>query len=620
MKWGELFVLTAVVVLFEGFFSCANAFEVSGLDLTKTWNVGAIEIDGNHAFSEKALRRECQTKSKKKYFPFKHPPPFDPSAFLADLEQIRLFYETHGYYDAKVRYDLRPEPEKRLVNPLIVIEEGMPVSISRISVDIAGQQRPKSPGQIMVKPGEMRSLLKIKEGEPFDQQKYREAEASLRRWFLEKGHARVRVERRADVYLHDKRATVRYSVVPGPVCFFGHTRIQGLKQVEEGVVRREIGYHEGERFALSKLRITRQRLLDLRLFQMVRIEPDTSQDLPEDVVNIGLKVIERPPKDLRLSLGYSTEEGIRTQVGWENVNFFGDARNASLIAEYSSLVRKFSGRLMNPHFPSFRSRSILEFSQYDDEEDTYMLYATRVAPRVEHDFPYHLTGILGYRVEYARHTDVNPLTEAAIGKLDKKGVISGPSVGLRFDTTDDPLDPKRGGLIGLYLDSSLGPLGGEYTYYRMLLEGRRYQGIGFRTTLATKLKLGIADAIGSIEHYPLFERFYSGGQSSVRGYERRRLGPIGRADDPLGGLSLVEGSVELRKPVFDGISAATFLDFGQVSMRHFDIPFNALKFAAGVGVSYKSPIGPLRVDLGFPFDPPDGDRGWQVYFSIGHMF
>lgn len=620
MKWGELFVLTAVVVLFEGFFSCANAFEVSGLDLTKTWNVGAIEIDGNHAFSEKALRREFQTKSKKKYFPFKHPPPFDPSAFLADLEQIRLFYETHGYYDAKVRYDLRPEPEKRLVNPLIVIEEGIPVSISRISVDIAGQQRPKSPGQIIVKPEEMRSLLKIKEGEPFDQQKYREAEASLRRWFLEKGHARVRVERRADVYLHDERATIRYSIVPGPVCFFGHTRIQGLKQVEEGVVRREIGYHEGERFALSKLRITRQRLLDLRLFQMVRIEPDTSQDLPEDVVNIGLKVIERPPKDLRLSLGYSTEEGIRTQVGWENVNFFGDARNASLIAEYSSLVRKFSGRLMNPHFPSFRSRSILEFSQYDDEEDTYMLYATRVAPRVEHDFPYHLTGILGYRVEYARHTDVNPLTEAAIGKLDKKGVISGPSVGLRFDTTDDPLDPKRGSLIGLYLDSSLGPLGGEYTYYRMLLEGRRYQGIGFRTTLATKLKLGIADAIGSIEHYPLFERFYSGGQSSVRGYERRRLGPIGRADDPLGGLSLVEGSVELRRPVFDGISAATFLDFGQVSMKHFDIPFNSLKFAAGVGVSYKSPIGPLRVDLGFPFDPPDGDRGWQVYFSIGHMF
>jgi len=118
----------------------------------------------------------------------------------------------------------------------------------------------------------------------------------------------------------------------------------------------------------------------------------------------------------------------------------------------------------------------------------------------------------------------------------------------------------------------------------------------------------------------LFERFYAGGQSSVRGFERRRLGPIGQANDPLGGLSLVEGSVELRRPIFDSISGATFLDFGQVSMKHFDPPFNGLKLAAGVGASYKSPIGPVRVDLGIPFDAPDGDRGWQVYFSIGHMF
>lgn len=615
-----LFVITALIVLLEGFFLGVNAVEVAGLDLTRPWNVGAIEIEGNIAFSGKTLKKVFQTKSKNKYLPFKHPPAFDPVVFLADLEQLKLFYETHGYYDVHIRYDLAPEPEKRRVNPLIVLEEGLPVRISRISIDIAGQKRQVSPGQARVQAEELRPLLQISEGEPFDQQKYRETEASLRRWFLEKGHARVRIERRADVYLRDKCAIVQYSIVPGPVCFFGHTRIQGLKRVEEEVVRKEIVYHEGERFALSKLRRTRQRLLDLRLFQMVRLEPDSKQAIPEEAVDLGLKVIERPPRDLRLSLGYSTEEGIKTQVGWEHVNFFGSARNASLTAEYSSLVRKFSGRLLNPHFPFFRSRAILEFSQYDNDEDTYMLYATRIAPRIEHDFPYHLTGILGYRAEYARHTDVNPLTGAAIGGLDRKGIISGPSIGVRFDTTDDPLDPKKGGVVGLYLDSSLGPLGGEYTYYRMLLEGRHYQGIGFRTTLATRLKVGLADPIGSIEHYPLFERFYAGGQSSVRGFERRRLGPIGQANDPLGGLSLVEGSVELRRPIFDGISGATFLDFGQVSMKRFDPPFNGLKLAAGVGMSYKSPIGPVRLDLGIPFDAPDGDRGWQVYFGIGHMF
>jgi len=157
----------------------------------------------------------------------------------------------------------------------------LPVRISRISIDIADQKRHVSPGQARVQAEELRPLLQISKGDPFDQQKYRETEASLRRWFLEKGYARVSIERRADVYLRDKYAIVQYSIIPGPVCFFGHTRIQGLKRVKEEVVRKEIVYHEGERFALSKLRRTRQSLLDLRLFQMVRLERIQSKQYPK---------------------------------------------------------------------------------------------------------------------------------------------------------------------------------------------------------------------------------------------------------------------------------------------------------------------------------------------------
>lgn len=116
-----LFVITALIVLLEGFFLGVNAVEVAGLDLTRPWNVGAIEIEGNIAFSGKTLKKVFQTKSKNKYLPFKHPPAFDPVVFLADLEQLKLFYETHGYYDVHIRYDLAPEPEKRRVNPLIGI-------------------------------------------------------------------------------------------------------------------------------------------------------------------------------------------------------------------------------------------------------------------------------------------------------------------------------------------------------------------------------------------------------------------------------------------------------------------------------------------------------------------
>jgi outer membrane translocation and assembly module TamA len=106
----------------------------------------------------------------------------------------------------------------------------------------------------------------------------------------------------------------------------------------------------------------------------------------------------------------------------------------------------------------------------------------------------------------------------------------------------------------------------------------------------------------------------------VRGYGRHRLGPISASDDPVGGRSLIEGSLELRRPLFANIGGALFLDFGQVSLRSFDLPVDDLRFALGFGVSYTTPIGPLRLDLGFPLKPPHGDQPWQVHFSIGQFF
>src|SRR5581483_9623793 len=116
-----------------------------------------------------------------------------------------------------------------------------------------------------------------------------------------------------------------------------------------------------------------------------------------------------------------------------------------------------------------------------------------------------------------------------------------------------------------------------------------------------------------------FERFYAGGINSVRGYERWRVGPL-VDDDPIGGRSVVEWSLELRHPITEQLGGALFLDAGQVSRSSFDIPFGSLRYGTGFGVRYKSPVGPLRVDLGFPVQPPDDDPRWQVHVSVGAAF
>jgi outer membrane protein assembly factor BamA len=254
------------------------------------------------------------------------------------------------------------------------------------------------------------------------------------------------------------------------------------------------------------------------------------------------------------------------------------------------------------------------------DEETYLLQATRFNPRLEYRFNDQLSGFFGYRLEHDDFSKVDQATINAVGGFQNKGLISGPILGLAWNTTDNLLNPSRGEILSFSADQAGAPWGGSYGFYRFGGEAKKYWSIGWETIFATRLKIGFADAIGAIENLPLSERLYAGGEKSVRGYGRRKLGPRSKADDPIGGLTLLEGSMELRRPIWQALGGAVFVDFGQVSRRAFDVPVNNVKFAAGFGLSYSTPVGPVRVDIGFPFSPPRGDQAFQIHFSIGAAF
>jgi outer membrane protein assembly complex protein YaeT len=600
--WHLLVMLAGCLYLCE----TAWAVQVEDLDSSKEWRIEKIEITGNEKFSGDALAGEILTTTRPWYRFWQDPPVFDPVTFKEDLERLRRFYEARGYYGTEVSHDLVVDAEQSRVTAKIELREGAPVIVSAVDVEIAGSA---------LKP----EKLPIKSGDVFTEITYQNAEQTLRQFYANQGYAYVTTERHAEVNLERDQVHITYRVNTGPLSVFGATRIEGTEKVDPEIILRELTYQPSETFSATKIIESQDRILALDLFSVVRIAPQQLPNKPA-VVPMEVQVKEKEPREINLGIGYGTEEQFRARVEWRDNNFFGDGRRLSIMGKYSLIELTGEINFIQPHFLSPRNRAIVNFRQYRQDEQTFLLTASRFNPRIERAFSKQLTGFIAYRVEYDRLDHVDASTIRALGGIEDHGLLSGPSLGLVYNTSNEPFNPTQGEIVTFTLEQAGKIWGGRYNFIKGTLEGKKYLSLGWETVFATRLKLGLADPLGSEKFFPLFERFFSGGDKSVRGFGRRRLGPLSASNDPLGGLSLMEGSLELRRPIWGALGGDVFLDFGQVSTHTFDIPIDHLRFAAGFGFSYQTPVGPLRFDIGFPFRKPPNDRPWQIHFSVGAPF
>jgi outer membrane protein assembly complex protein YaeT len=584
----------------------SHAIQLDNLDSTRAWRVRDIEFSGNQRLSEGDLESAVLTRPRPWYRFWEERPVFDPITFREDLQRLKRLYESRGFYHAEIKHDLLADEENGWVAAKIEVVEGPPIVTTDVAVEVVNN--PNLPER-----------LPLKTGDVFTEEAYQKSEQALQQFYGERGFAYVESQRKAEVILDENSARVEYNVTPGPPSVFGPSNVQGLSQVEPEIVLRERTYKEGEAYSLKKIAETRSKLVALDLFGTVNVAPEKTPDKPP-VVPMSIQVTEKEPRELRWSVGYGTEDRFRTQLEWRHNNWLGDGRRLSILAKYSSLETTGALTFIQPHLFSPRARGVVVLRHNREDEDTYLLHATRFNPRLEYRFSDQLTGFLGYRLEHDRFEEVKQATVRAIGAVDRTGRVSGPGLGLTWTNVDSVLDPNRGEILSMAFDHSGQPWGGDYRFYRITGEARKYWSIGWQTTLATRLKLGFADPLGSVQNLPLSDRFYAGGEKSVRGFGRRRLGPLSAADDPIGGLSLLEGSMELRRPIWQQLIGAVFVDFGQVSARRFHVPVRDLKFSSGIALGYQTPVGPVRVDIGFPFDPPRGDRPFQVHFSVGAYF
>lgn len=339
-------------------------------------------------------------------------------------------------------------------------------------------------------------------------------------------------------------------------------------------------------------------------------------------VPIVVTVREKLKHSIAIGGGYNTERQFIANLEWTDMNWLGGGRQFSILTGYSNISSTVTASIRQPYlFASPRMTGILNFGENIEQVPPFTLFSTYIEPKIQYQLAKHLLLYAGYRLEYDKLTSVDSTISQVLGPIRESGVVSGAEAGLALDTTDNPYYPTEGSIWTVDALQGGGPFGGRFDFYRVVSEVKHYELIWLDTVLATRLKIGIADSLGAKENYPLFYRFYAGGEGSERGYGYWMLGPLSPDHKaPLGGLSWIEGSFELRHQVWENLYGAMFLDFGQLSLRPYDLPIGDLQLAAGPALSYETPVGPLRVDLGIPFHKPQGQQSWQIYFSIGQYF
>jgi outer membrane translocation and assembly module TamA len=263
---------------------------------------------------------------------------------------------------------------------------------------------------------------------------------------------------------------------------------------------------------------------------------------------------------------------------------------------------------------------VVPLTQARLDEPGFDQLQVRLAPRVERKLWPDVTASLGYNVEYDRLSNVPGETKQRLEEFRDQGYVSGWNASIQRNTAGDLLNPRLGSVLSLAVEQAGGPWQGNFTFYRAQFEAKKYIGFWARQVFATRFRIGAGDGFGDDEDLPLFRRFFSGGITGTRGYARHKLGPLTSGEDPIGGRSLIEGSVELRTPVWRELGAVVFFDAGAIDLEPFRYDLGELQYGTGPGIRYNTPVGPLRLDLGFALNPPADLPSWQIHFSIGQAF
>ncbi|MCX8072179.1 MAG: outer membrane protein assembly factor BamA [Candidatus Binatia bacterium] len=600
------------------------------VDEGKIVRIAEIHFEGARAFSKRQLLKQMQTQEKWFLSFVTGAGNLDSEVLKTDLERLTAFYYDHGYIDVKID---EPKVERRKdgLHVTIRIDEGRPYNVGKVEIA----------GDLLSDMSPARERLKLKPGERFRTSRLREDISMLTDFYGDAGYAFVNVTPDTDVDPNSRTVDVTYKVSKGPEVFIDRIIISGNTKTRDKVIRRELRLGEQEKFSGTKLKRSQERLRRLGFFEDINIT--TRKAAREDRLDLLVDVKEGSTGAFSAGAGISSGETYLFNVRLSELNFLGRGQRLILNADFGSIRRNISLDISEPYF--LDTELTLGFTAFNWQLifDQFTRGGTGTAVRLLYPLPalgwdqlwgYSLEDTrlgLEYRLENAEITDVSALAPSQIAAEQGSSLTSSLTPRLYRDTRNHPFDPTAGSLQDISFEFA--GLGGQSKFFRFEARTRFYYPFYRSENWGTFVyslgaQLGYGRGFGERVELPLFERYFPGGINSVRGFRILSLGQRVPLMDPFGnnlGRTSIGGSQQLIFnndlifPIVEaiGLKGVVFFDAGNAFLASRGIDLGEMRLASGAGIRWLSPIGPLRIEVGFPLNPRVGDDRQTVMFSFG---
>jgi outer membrane protein insertion porin family len=574
--------------------------------------IRTIRIMGNRFLSDKAVRKVIETKEKGFFSFITDSGAFKRDVLENDVKRVEALYQNEGFIESKVSDpEIRRGPKGLEVT--IHVIEGRQFRVGEV----------RFAGETDLAEDAMKETVKTVPGAVFSRETLLTDLLALTTALNDRGYAQALVSPIVEKRQEYPVADVTFKADQGRKFRFGKVTIAGNTKTLDRVIRRNIEIFDGTLYNATGLRKSRENLHRLTYFKDIKV---TSAPAPaEEEIDVTVEVEEGPTGTLSGGLGFSSVDKLFGVIQLSENNLFGRGWRIGLNSQFGARRTVFSFDFRDPYFLDTDFSLLLNAYNIDTKYTDFRRKARGGRAGLGYAISRDVSTSFAVRIDRTEILEVGPTVSAILQEEFAKGSQSTRSMSwaINRNTTDRFIDPSRGTVQSLSVEYAGGPLGGDSQFVKYFLNGKVFFPVTEKTVLSGNLLWGhvISTEGGRV---PIFERFFLGGPFSIRGFRSRTLAPADPATGELiGGNKELIMNIEYIFPLFNeiGFKGVLFFDAGN-TWRQGEWPWDerGIRYAAGFGIRWYSPMGPLRFEWGFNLDPEPGEARKVAEFTIGTVF